>query len=436
MKAGHLRAGFTKFKLVAHIIRNAVVTTPAIATGRGVRMLMNRRLTSELPVPAEVRSVLIVALDHLGDLILSSVYFRDVRAAFPAAKVTLLVDKRFENYAQQCPYVDDVVGFDLSGSQFQRAFVLPFRAFQFGRQKLWKRKFDVALNHRWDVDSVNGFLLGLFSLAKVHAGYSNDSNARKKIINRGANGAFSRVLKSTELIHESERGPELLRFLNLPSSRPAAELWPLPGDEDFAARQLPRGKYELLIALGIGASQQRRQWPMDSYKQLVGAVLEDWPTAHFLVVGNGADREQAEELRGALGKRLLNFAGKCTVTQSGALLSRCALYVGSDSGPMHMASAGGVPVVELSCHPLTGAPDSAHSPVRYHPLSVPYVVLQPSDFVDSCHYECLSSIAHCMLGVSVDNVIEAVKELLANWPMNPVEASSAWDNAERVTATV
>ena len=371
-----------------------------------------RGFARQMPQRDRVRSVLVVALDHLGDLILSSGYFRDIRNAFPTAKITLLVDSRFRSYANQCPYVDEVLDFNEVGSPLQRVFVLPFRALQFARRELWKRQLDIALNHRWDVDSVHGYLLGLFSMARVHAGYSNDSNPRKRIINRGCNWAFSHLLATTELTHEAERGPELLQFLGLPYGGPKPELWPLPGDAEFARNKLPALLDGPLIALGVGASQRRRQWPMDRYKAVAAAILKSWPTARFLVVGNRDDQWAAEQLRAALGDKLLNFAGQCTVTQSGALLAYCALYLGSDSGPMHMAAAAGVPVVELSCHPLTGARDSAHSPVRYHPIGVPHIVLQPADFAGACHYECLSSAAHCMLDISVEQAILAASELL------------------------
>jgi lipopolysaccharide heptosyltransferase II len=413
-----VKAGITKFKLTAHMMRMAVVTFPALAAGHVVRAAKNRRFVDELPDRHQVQSVLVLALDHLGDLILSSGYFRDIRNAFPGAKITLLVDQRFRSYANQCPDVDEVLDFNEVGTPLERAFVLPFRAFQFARRELWKRHFDIALNHRWDVDAVNGYLLGLFSLARIHAGYSNHSNPRKQVINSGSNGAFSHALRTTKLTHEAERGPALLRFLGLPHSSPEAELWPLPGDAEFARNKLANDINRPLIALGIGASQRRRQWPMDRYQAVAESLLESWPTAHFLVVGHRDDQIEAEDLRGALGQKLLNFAGQCTVTQSGALLAHCDLYVGSDSGPMHMAAAGGVPVVELSCHPLTGAEGSAHSPVRYHPLGVPQIVLQPADFAAPCHYECLSSTPHCLLDISVDQVTAAATDLLAKHSMD------------------
>ena len=69
------------------------------------------------------------------------------------------------------------------------------------------------------------------------------------------------------------------------------------------------------------------------------------------MVGDSMDAANAEDMRAILGPAMINQAGICTVRQSAALLSFCHAFIGNDSGPMHLAAASDVPVIELSCHP-------------------------------------------------------------------------------------
>lgn len=333
----------------AHFLLSVLITRPAILVGRLARILTGRSFsTSALQEPVD--SILIVLVEHLGDLIIASSFLRDTRTDFPRARITLVVDTRFLSYAKQCPYVDEVLGFDESGSKFLRALIGPYRAFTFAMAKLWSRKFDLAIKPFWGIDLRHGTLIGLYSLARVHLGFSVNCSNSKRIINAGLNGAFSHVLYSDSVIHEGARGADLLTFLGMPSTPPAGEVWLKESDVSFARQSLPI-EDSMLIALGIGASQEKRQWPIERFGAAAAALRRKWPEAKFLIVGDSTDAQLAERLRELLGSALLNFAGKCSIGQSAALLSRCRLYVGNDSGPMHMAAAMQVPVVELSCHP-------------------------------------------------------------------------------------
>jgi ADP-heptose:LPS heptosyltransferase len=191
-------------------------------------------------------------------------------------------------------------------------------------------------------------------------------------------------------------------------------MWLSKADWDFASAELLAVKHSALVALGLGASQSKRQWPIERFRFISEALAAKEPETRFLVVGNGEDRKQAELLRSSLGERLHNFAGNCSVGESGALLAHCSLYIGNDSGPMHMAAACGVPVVEISCHPDNGAADHANSPDRYHPWGVPYRVARPAEFVGRCRSACQSADPHCITAVSVGQVLQAVEMLTEN----------------------
>jgi len=98
---------------------------------------------------------------------------------------------------------------------------------------------------------------------------------------------------------------------------------------------------------------------------------------------------------------------------SAALLKRCRLYIGHDTGAMHIAAAVGVPVVEISCHPKTGSPYSWNAPERFGPWGVPCRVLRPERPLPPCREECDAREPHCITQITAEEVLEAAESLLA-----------------------
>jgi heptosyltransferase-2 len=109
---------------------------------------------------------------------------------------------------------------------------------------------------------------------------------------------------------------------------------------------------------------------------------------------------------------LLDFRGKTTLRQAAALLKRCCLYIGNDTGPMHLAAGVGTPVIELCCHPLTGSPMTSPWPERFHPWNVAQTVLRPPVPLAPCVDGCVADDAHCIRTIGVDEVLRAARAML------------------------
>ena len=79
---------------------------------------------------------------------------------------------------------------------------------------------------------------------------------------------------------------------------------------------------------------------------------------------------------------------------------------------MHLAAAAGVPVIEISCHPLGGAPEHENSPLRFGPYNVPAVIIRPERPAPPCTDACEASGLHCLAAVPSDRVAKAARQLL------------------------
>ncbi len=167
-----------------------------------------------------------------------------------------------------------------------------------------------------------------------------------------------------------------------------------------------------VIAFGVGAGAKKRIWPASRYAELAQTLNRIYG-ASILVVGSQRDSDAAAEVTASLPAGwVLDMTGRATLRQTGSLLARCRLYVGSDSGPMHLAAAAETPVVEISCHPKNGDPEHENSPVRFGPWGVESRVLQPETATVPCSTHCREGRPHCILSVGVEEVISAVGQLL------------------------
>lgn len=115
--------------------------------------------------------------------------------------------------------------------------------------------------------------------------------------------------------------------------------------EALWGRQNWRGKR--VVALLLGASFPHKVWPLPKYLQ-VCKQLQRAGFGGFIVIGLASDRSAGEEMEACLGPDCLNLAGATSLLELAAVLRRCSLYLGNDSGPAHLAAAVGCPCVTLT----------------------------------------------------------------------------------------
>ncbi len=368
---------------------------------------------------SRAKAVLVVRLDDIGDMVLMSPFLRELRRNLPNAWITLVVKPSVLGLAELCPYVNEVVAFDPAATGRLAALRQQFRALGFAAQSLWRRRFDLAIAPRWDVDYYRTAFLVYFSGAPCRIGYSEKATEHKRLQNDGYDRLFTHIVDDTgEVKHEVERNLDVIRFLGGRVQDDRLELWVGPEDELFADRLMrSQGVQsgEILIAICPGARDPKRAWPVENFLQLGVALAEAYPMRAVLV-GDEKDRRLCGKLREMPGRAAIDMMGRATLRQTAAVLKRCRLYIGNDTGPMHMAAAAGAPVVEISCHSLNGAAWLSNSPRRFAPWGKQHAVLQPAKALPPCTDHCMATEAHCIRGVSVDGVKAAVAQILQRRP--------------------
>ena len=251
--------------------------------------------------------------------------------------------------------------------------------------------------------------------AQRRVSYSERVTENKSHANIGLSRLFTHVLHETAPRHEVERSLDLIRFLGGIVSQDQLEMW-IGRDYEFFAEKLLE-KYEirrdaLLLAVAPGAGHPKRRWPLSNF-----AALGRWFTTNYngflVVLGSKEERILGDEISRRLGPKVINATGETNLLQAAAVLTRCHLFLGNDAGLLHLAAAVGLPVIEISCHPLGGSSGHENSPERFGPWGVPHRILRPDRTLVLCGDACDTDEAHCILRVSVEQAKEAVATVLA-----------------------
>lgn len=405
-------------------LRSGAFLTPLIRAlfGWRYRNFSNAAAHSAVPLD-QIKSVLLLRLDEIGDVVLTTPLLRELRRNLPRAWITLVVEPGVRNLVELCPHVNEVLTFGRRGQGLLESLQRHGRAAALAWRVLRRRNFELCLLPRWDIDWYHGTLLAYLSGAPRRAGFSEHVNVTKKHFNLGFDSMLTQQFHDSVIKHDVRHNLDVVGFLGGEVREEHLELWLGAEDEHFAEALLHQHEVhadDLLIALGIGAGAKKRQWPLESYGQLC-QWLHNQFHARVVLIGGRGDRSMTGEFRNRLGIAPIDCTGTTTLRQTAALLKRCTLYVGNDAGPMHIAAAAQIPVVELSCHPKLGSERSANSPLRFGPWNTRAVIIQPASERAPCVEECGATVAHCILGISVEQVKVVLSDLLSSAPMGSRE---------------
>lgn len=212
------------------------------------------------------------------------------------------------------------------------------------------------------------------------------------------------VLRANHTLHRVIHNAQVANFDPAPWPR----LWPGEAARRRARDLIPDGM--TVLAIGPSAAWPRKMWPVDRYAELVrrliapGAPLEN---AHLLIAAAPGERDMAMPLINAVPEhRRIELIGE-DLTVVAACFERVRLYVGNDSGLMHMAAASGAPTV--GCFGPT--PDERYRPwgpravaVRGPHTQEEVLAIHGAGWLDG----------NAMLDLTVDRVEEAAREILAH----------------------
>jgi ADP-heptose:LPS heptosyltransferase len=325
--------------------------------------------------------ILIIKPGAIGDLLHITPTIRALKKKFPAARIDIMVGSRataclFENNCR----INKVMYFDRKGEHRR------WRALFSLMTEVRSAHYDLVLNFQRST-----FKVWLLALAAFPARIMVYHKSRKRKIHA--------VLNHLETVTPLGIDPTTAE-LDL-------ELYPTAEDRSHVTELLQSHAVsgKRLAALNLGASNRIKCWRPESFAQLADRLASELG-ATVILIGGPDERDLAGQVMAAARLTPLNLVAGLSLTQLGALLQQCSFLVSGDTGPLHLATAVGTPVIALF-----GAID----PERTGPVGKGHVVI--------CHAElpcvpCNDKLCRhrpeleCMDLITVDEVFSAAQAVL------------------------
>lgn len=375
-----------------------------------------------------VETLLVISLNQTGDNVLMSAFLRELRRNKPQAYIVMVLSPYLQNLMELCPYVNRIVTVKMGGGTDVRGCLE--RVGDLCYQELWPIHFDAAIIPQWGDDKLEHRLIAFLSGARNRYNFSDASQALYWGLEMEPSEfeclyMTHNFVSPVEVVHELQRMLYLLKAMGMEIHNDSAEIWLSSADRLQARLMLASLKEKesdrCLIAIGIGASGKGRCYPVEQYLEVMRALLLDG--CDFVVLGGSGEKSEGEYLlKNMPAGRLLNLAGVTSMRETGALLEEADIYLGNDTGVMHMAAALHKPVVAVFREAAIGE-DPEKKPgifseyCRFKPWQTDSICLRPDRPLDDCaeipsYGWCRYGEAHCIKQVKVADVVEAVRKFI------------------------
>ena len=283
------------------------------------------RQDKEIPSPENVKKVLVVRMDHIGDLVLSLPSLATIRKLYPNAEVTLLVGKWTEELARLIDVVDKVLAFSpswFSKGNDRNDLKDVIRLIK----KLRAKEFDLAIDLRGYFHNI---LLLHFSKVKFIAGYGITGGGPLLDYEKEFTSGLSRWQYPLNLaIDLGYKGDYELPNLSIPDF-----------SELFTKYNIPQ-KY---ILLNPFSRDKKREWALHKWRELIDMIENK---GYIPVIAGPSDRISDSRDIGKQG--VINLTGRLTFYQWLYLISRANAVIGLNSSAVHLSSYLNVPTVMIA----------------------------------------------------------------------------------------
>lgn len=337
--------------------------------------------------PESVSSILVIRLYFIGDVLLSTPVLEALGRRFPEASLAVVVKRRALDILRGNPFVDEVIVYDAVPRYHSPVWTLRLA------RELRSRRFSVSVDltgdrrSSWMVLAADpAFRVGV---NRVGMGYLLD----RRTPYRAEGHVVDHLLSTVEPLGAHSPDPSPRMYLSEEERSAAAAL--LTEVFDGGARPT--------VALGPGANRPGRRWPAERFGAVAAWMMERFGVGS-LVLGSAADAELAATVARTSGGAAVSLAGRTDIRLAAAVAEASSLFVGNDSGPMHIAAAVGTPVVGLF---------GPSNPERFSPRGAPSRVLYRGLPCSPCDQRGFpSGNDGCMRRIALEDVQEAVVSLI------------------------
>ena len=271
-------------------------------------------------------SILILKLSSLGDVVHALPLASALKGNIPGLRLGWVVQKGFSEIVENHPAVDDVFIFERS-----RGSIASIKNYFCLIREIRRKKYDIIIDLQGSMKSAAFVMLG---------------GARSMGFKRGS----SRVDPASTLFtgfkveepggHIVERYLAFARVLGVKDLHPDFNLKAEEQASQDAARFLEKNGLggKKIVIMHPGAAWKTKIWPAGNYIKLINMIYDKMPWAGVVITAGGGEEEAAAAIKAKCAGAPALAAG-LSLDGLAALIDRCDVFIGSDSGPLHLAAA-------------------------------------------------------------------------------------------------
>ena len=375
------------------------------------------------------KNILIIRLDAIGDYILTVPLIREIRKNYPNATITLVVSPLTYNLAETNPYVNYVYLVN-GNSQYCSLGQLIIDMYKFCIMNLWDKNIDTAVVSQWGSDNLASILIAYLSGAVNRIGYGQFpfklwftlNELKEKLKNQNeylknlADYFFlnQSVFTDVNIVHEIDKHLYLLKYLDIEKEvNKSLELHVTEQDKKTVEYLKDVKKQKIVVSVGAGSPSAI--YDVNKLNEALKLIYEEDNNVIFVIVGGVNNTETVK----AFTVPIIDLTGKLTLRETAAAISLCDLYIGNDTGVMHMAATYHLPILMISREAkskMNYKPGVYSSIASFKPLGTSYVIVQPEIALGDCRNEiiyggCRYTYPHCINQIMPEQIYEGYKQL-------------------------
>ncbi|ENM4021807.1 glycosyltransferase family 9 protein [Vibrio cholerae] len=336
------------------------------------------------------KSVCFLRLSAIGDVCHAVAAVQALQKYWPETKVTWIIGKVEAQLLQGLDNVELIVFDKKAGWE--------------GMKSVWKqlkgRRFDALVHMQL---ALRASLLTLGIRAQYKVGF------HRKRAKEGQWLFTNCKITDTESSHVLDSFFSFIEYLGVPHSQPTWSL-PITTQDRAFARQKLQDKPSVIIC--PAASKDERNWPIAHYAEFADYVVSQG--YQVVLCGSPAPREQqlANQIADLMTQPVVNLVGQTNLKQLAALLGEAKLVLAPDSGPAHIATTQGTPVLGLYAHSnpkRTGPYFNINDVVSIYEACVTKQQGQP---IEQLAWSTRAKGETLMQGISVSSVINAFTRMM------------------------
>lgn len=340
-----------------------------------------------------IHKILLIRLDHIGDLLMTTPALRALRNAYPKADIHLLVKEATSEVLKLNPNLDRIITYNAPWTiaKGKRATTRETIRLLAG---LKRERYDCVIDFRADPREA---LLSLFTGAPNRLGYGV----------RGGGFCFTHLTDYDPEEHEIRRAIKILSPLEVTADSDKMDFIFSPGDREKAAIILREDGIKTdgkTVGIHPGAASRFKRWTEEGFANLGDRLIEDG--YQVILIGAPGDKDLLQSIAGLM-RSAPPIICKINLTVLGALISQLDCLVCNDSAPSHIAQAVGTRALVLygpTHDEVTGPLDREQNQIVRNPIPCAPCWLPGTRF--RCEYD-----LQCWKGLESERVIKFVLSL-------------------------